>query len=194
MIICVYGAASEHIDSFYITEGERLGRELARRGHDLVYGGGATGLMGAVSRGVREGGRRVTGVVPSFFTNEEILNPFCDEMIRPATMRERKRIMEERADAFIVTPGGIGTYEEFYEILCATQLGQLNKPIALLNTLGFYDPTIRMLEYAIEKGFVHAECRVLYPAFSTPEEVLDYVENYQPIDLSSMKTIRKDNE
>ena len=86
-----------------------------------MYGAGATGMMGAVSRGVEEKGGTVTGVVPEFFTNEEVLNLDCTELIRTKTMRERKQIMEERSDAFIVTPGGIGTFEEFLEILTLKQ-------------------------------------------------------------------------
>lgn len=187
MNICIYGASSELIDRKYILAGEELGRLIAQRGHKLVYGAGGKGMMGAVSRGVKEAGGFVFGVVPEFFTNEEILNLECDEIVRTKTMRERKRIMEDSADAFIVTPGGIGTFEEFFEILTLKQLGRHNKPIAIFNVDGFYDTMLKMLEENIEKKFLREECRALYPAFDNAEELLIAMENYEPIDLTFMK-------
>lgn len=187
MRICVYGAASNTIDEFYIKEGEKLGRLLALRGHGLVYGAGATGLMGAVSRGVEGENGDVIGVVPEFFTNEEVLNLNCTTLVRTKTMRERKQIMEDYADAFIITPGGIGTFEEFFEILTLKQLNRHDKPIVILNTRGYYDPMIKMLEHSISEGFLKAQCRVMYPAFDTPEQVLEYVENYKSTELKGMK-------
>lgn len=187
MRICVYGAASNSIDSHFISEGECLGELLAQRGHSLVYGAGATGLMGAVSRGVQKQKGDVIGVVPEFFTDEEVLNFECSTLIRTKTMRERKQIMEDYGEAFIVTPGGIGTFEEFFEILTLKQLKQHNKPIVILNTDGYYDPMLKMMEYSVEKGFLNGNCRVMYPAFATPEEVIDYIENYKECDLGKLK-------
>ena len=189
MNICVYGAASDTINKAYIREGEKLGRLMAQRGHTLVYGAGATGLMGAVSRGMAEKNGYVIGIVPDFFTNEEILNFNCNKLIRTVDMRDRKEIMEKKAEAYIVTPGGIGTYDEFFEILTLKQLGRHNKPIALLNTKGFYNELLAMTDHAIKEGFLVEGCRALYPAFETPEEVLDYIENYQAMDLSHLKNI-----
>ena len=119
MRICVYGAASPTIDPHYIEEGERLGREMIKRGHSLVFGGGGNGMMGAAARGAKQENGYILGVVPKFFDEEEVekLCDFCNELVMPDTMRERKQIMEDNSDAFIVTPGGIGTYEEFFEIL-----------------------------------------------------------------------------
>ena len=119
MRICVYGAASPTIDPDYIRLTEIMGEELAKRGHSLVFGGGASGLMGAAARGVKKGGGAILGVIPKFFEAENIEAVYdeCDEMLTPDTMRERKQLMEDNADAFIITPGGIGTYEEFFEIL-----------------------------------------------------------------------------
>lgn len=187
MRICVYGAASSTVDSHFILEGERLGELIAQRGHSLVYGAGATGLMGAVSRGVQKYNGDVIGVVPEFFTDEEVLNFECNKLIRTKTMRERKQIMEDYASAFIITPGGIGTFEEFFEILTLKQLKQHNKPIVMLNTDGYYNPMLKMMEYSIEKGFLNEKCRVMYPAFASPEEVLDYIENYRESDLGRLK-------
>ncbi len=187
MKICVYGAASEEIDKKYIKAGEELGQKIAKRGHSLVYGAGATGMMGAVSRGVEMENGSVTGVVPDFFTNEEVLNIDCTKLIRTKTMRERKQIMEDLSDAFIVSPGGIGTFEEFLEVLTLKQLNRHNKPIVLFNVDGFYNCMISMLDEAINGHFINEECRAMYPAFESADEVLDYIENYEKIDLSKMK-------
>ena len=112
MNICVYGASSNDIDRSYIEETEYLGREIAKRGHTLVYGAGANGLMGAVARGVYEENGTIIGVTPSFFNVDGILFENVSELITTKTMRERKQIMEDKADAFIVTPGGIGTHAQ----------------------------------------------------------------------------------
>ena len=187
MKICVYGAASEEIDKKYILAGEDLGRKMAQSGHQLVYGAGALGMMGAVSRGMQQENGFVTGIVPTFFKNEELLNVNCTELIRTETMRQRKEKMEELADAFVITPGGIGTFDEFFEILTLKQLNRHNKPIVIFNIDGFYDSLLKMLDEAIEKKFLNIECKALYPAFNTAEEVLTYIEDYKPIDLTYMK-------
>ena len=187
MNICVYGAASNTIEKKYLDAGEELGRKIAERGHSLVYGAGATGMMGAVSRGVEEKNGLVTGVVPEFFTNEEVLNIDCTKLIRTKTMRERKQIMEDLSDAFIVSPGGIGTFEEFLEVLTLKQLNRHNKPIVLFNVNGFYNGMIEMLDEAIDGNFINKECKEMYPAFETADEILDYIENYKIMDLSEMK-------
>ena len=124
MRICVYGAASPTIDPEYIRQTEIMGAEMAKRGHNLVFGGGANGLMGAAARGVRSQGGHIIGVIPKFFDKEKIeaVYTVCDEIHMPETMRERKQMMEDYADAFIMVPGGIGTYEEFFEILTLKQL------------------------------------------------------------------------
>ena len=119
MKICVFGASSAHIDDKYIQVVEKLGEEMAKRGHSLVFGCGGTGLMGAAARGVKRGGGYIHGVVPTFFKQNgvEILFDECDKVTYTQTMRERKAIMEDDADAFIIVPGGVGTFEEFFEIV-----------------------------------------------------------------------------
>ena len=133
MNICVYGASSDAIDPRFLAAGEALGREMARRGHGLIFGGGGHGLMGAVARGMTQGGGSITGIAPRFFNVDGVLYDGCTEFLYTETMRERKALMESKADAFVMTPGGIGTYEEFFEILTLRQLGQhhrrqLDKP------------------------------------------------------------------
>ena len=127
---CVFGAASPTIDAEYIEKVEQLGKKMAERGHSLVFGGGGNGLMGAAARGVRRGGGSIVGVIPRFFEDEgvEAICDFCTELVFTETMRERKQIMEDRSDAFIVVPGGIGTFEEFFEILTLKQLCRHEAP------------------------------------------------------------------
>ena len=191
MTICVYGASSELIDNEYITTTEELGRKMADRGHSLVYGAGAQGLMGAVARGMYEKGGTIVGVAPSFFNVDGVLFENCTEMISTETMRQRKQIMEDRADCFVMTPGGIGTFEEFFEILTLKQLARHKKAIAVLNINGYYDTMEKMMQEAIAGKFMKPECSKLYKIFTDIDEMLDYLENYDEdfVDISRMKNI-----
>lgn len=178
MRICVYGAASPTIDPEYIEKVEQMGKYMADRGHSLVFGGGGNGLMGAAARGVRAGGGYIVGVIPKFFKEEKVeaICDFCDELIQPDTMRQRKQIMEDNADAFIVVPGGIGTFEEFFEILTLKQLCRHNKPIALYNLKGYYDELNAVMESAIGKNFIRDNCRELYKTTADLETLFAYIE------------------
>ena len=176
MNICVFGAASNSIDATYLSAGRALGRELARRGHTLVFGGGAGGLMGAVAVGVNEGGGKCVGVVPAFLDVDGALYEGCAELIRTETMRDRKQAREERSDAFVMTPGGIGTYEEFMEILTLRHLGRHEKAIAVLNTNGYFDDLNKLLQNAAAKGFLPEKDLRLYRCFDSPAALFDYLE------------------
>lgn len=193
MNICVYGASSKTIDKEYILHGEELGRKMAQRGHKLVFGAGASGLMGAVARGMKENGGYIVGVAPTFFNVDGVLFEDCDEMIPTETMRERKQIMEDKADAFVMTPGGIGTYEEFFEIFTLKQLNRHHKAICVLNTKGYYDGVIEVLKKTVEENFMTEENNTLYKVFDDVDEMLDYIENYKPfeVDITKMKSIGK---
>ncbi len=184
MNICVYGAASDKIDKKYIEEVEELGRVIAKRGHNLVFGAGGSGLMGAAARGVHENGGEITGVIPTFFLEQdvEIVFPHCDKVFYTKDMRDRKEKMEELADAFIMVPGGIGTFEEFFEILTAKQLEQHKKCIAVYDINGYFDELEKMMEHAINTHFVNDKCRDLYKLFTSKDELFDYIENYKGID------------
>ena len=179
MVICVYGAASSTIDEIYIKETEKLGQKIAKRGHSLVFGAGGTGLMGAVAKGVSDGGGHVKGVIPTFFTDAdvEIVAKDCDEVVYTATMRERKQEMEDSADAFIMVPGGIGTFEEFFEILTSKQLLQHNKPIAVFNINGYFDELQHMMKVAIKKEFIKEGVLTLYSFFDNVDDMLYFIEN-----------------
>ncbi len=178
MTICVYGASSDLIDKSYVELTEDLGRKMADRGHSLVYGAGAQGLMGAVARGMYEKGGTIIGVAPSFFNVDGVLFDNCTEMISTETMRQRKQIMEDRADCFVMVPGGIGTFEEFFEILTLKQLARHKKAIAVLNINGYYDTMEKMMQNAIDGKFMKAECSNLYKIFTDVDEMLDYLESY----------------
>ncbi len=182
MRICVYGAASPTIDPEYIRQTEIMGEEMAKRGHSLVFGGGASGLMGAAARGVKKGGGKILGVIPKFFEQEtvEAIYTGCDEMLKPDTMRERKQLMEDNADAFIITPGGIGTYEEFFEILTLKQLCRHNKPIAIFNIMGYYDSLNEVIQQAMQKNFIRENCNTLFKITDNPDELFAYIE--APVD------------
>ena len=189
MRICLFGAASPLIDNVFITTVEELGKEMVKRGHTLVFGGGANGLMGAAARGVRSAGGYMLGVIPKFFGEEyvEEVCDFCDELIETDTMRERKQIMEDNADAFIVTPGGIGTFEEFFEILTLKQLCRHNKPIVLYNIDGYYDEINKTIEAAIRKGFIREDCMKLFCVTDDVDELFKYIE--EPV--KEIKTIKE---
>ena len=200
MDICVFGASSSIIDKTYIEQVEELGRKMANRGHGLIYGAGASGLMGAAARGVYERQGKIVGVVPDFFETEDMgvdgrIFDKCTELIKTDSMRERKRIMEDMADAFIVVPGGIGTFEEFFEVFTLKQLERHNKAIVVLNINGYYDAMIKMLDTAVEHKFLRSACRLLYEVCDNVDDALDYIEKYKPqkINVFEMKNIENGN-
>ncbi len=181
MRICVYGAASPTIDDIYKEKVEHLGKVMVQRGHSLVFGGGGKGLMGAVANGVHSAKGHIIGVIPQFFLDEKIeaVCEFCDEMILTETMRERKQIMEDNADAFIIVPGGIGTYEEFFEILTLKQLCRHNKPIVIYNIEGYYNEIETAMNEAIRKNFIKDSCVELYEVTDELDKLFECVENTQ---------------
>lgn len=176
MNICVYGASSSVIAGVYIKPVEILGTKLADRGHTLIFGGGKHGLMGAAARGVKTGGGKIIGVVPEFLASSGVIYEECDEVIYTETMRERKAVMESKADAFVITPGGPGTLDEFFEILTLKQLGRHSKPIAVLNTCGYYDDLIKQLRSSVLKHFISPDNLKLFAVFDSQGKLLDYLE------------------
>ena len=189
MRICLYGAASPTIDPAYIQATEEFGKEMACRGHSLVFGGGGRGLMGAAARGIHAGGGHILGIIPRFFAEDDIesTSELCDDVLETDTMRQRKQLMEENADAFLMVPGGIGTYEEFFEILTAKQLCRHNKPIAIFNLMGYYEPLNRLMEEGIRQNFIKESVKELYIISDDPAELLRYMEGPQ----NAAKTIKE---
>jgi uncharacterized protein (TIGR00730 family) len=164
---------------------EELGALLAQRGITLVYGGGNVGLMGAMARSVHQHGGRVVGVIPHFMRTREIAYEAADELIVTKDLRERKAIMGERAEAFVALPGGFGTLEEILEVLTLRQLQTHQKPVAFLNTAGFFDPLLQMFERLYEHKFTKAEYRHCYHVAERPADVLDHFANHKPPPVTS---------
>jgi uncharacterized protein (TIGR00730 family) len=152
--VCVYCSSSEQIDSRYLGLAGDLGAALATAGYDLVSGGGRVSMMGAVARAARAGGAHTVGVIPTHLVPYEVADTDADELVEVETMRERKRIMDERADAFVALPGGIGTLEELFEVWTSRSLGMHAKPVLALDVDGFFDPLWDYLNSLRDKGFV----------------------------------------
>ncbi|PSQ96380.1 MAG: TIGR00730 family Rossman fold protein [Bacteroidetes bacterium SW_9_63_38] len=174
--ICVYCSSSDAIADVYPPVADALGRKIAQRGHTLVYGGGAVGLMGVLAHAAHEEGGAVTGVIPSKLQNREGIAYNADELIVTDTMRERKGIMFRQSDAFIVLPGGYGTLEEFMEVLTLKQLGYHDHPIVILNVDGFYDTLLSFFEELREGQFAREAITDLVHVVAAPDEALDRIE------------------
>lgn len=180
MNICVFGSSSELIDKTYLETAEQLGKTIAQKGHTTVFGAGKYGVMGAVARGAYAGNGPIIGVTPDFFIDMNVVYDKCTELIVTDTMRERKAIMEDRADAFIICAGGMGTFEEFFEVLTLKQLNCHEKPIIIYNVKGYYNPMLDMLQNAVDKEFMTDKCMQLYTIANTEQEVFEQLENYKP--------------
>lgn len=173
MDICVFGASSNDLAPAYYAAAQALGRAIAAGGHCLIFGGGAGGLMGACARGAAEMGGAITGIAPRFFDEPEILYKEHGQLIFTDTMAQRKQLMEEKADAYVVLPGGIGTFEEFFEVLTLKQLGRHNKPMVMLNTLGYFNSLVETLRKTAEAGFMSRRCLTLFTLCESPEEAVE---------------------
>lgn len=193
MVICVFGASGSELAQPYYDAAFQLGELLARRGHTMVFGGGRSGLMGASARGAAAQGGRLIGVAPKFFDEPGILCEDCTEMRFTETMSERKKLMEDLSDAFIVLPGGIGTFEEFFEVLTLKQLGRHAKAIAMLNTGGYYGALDAMMRHSVSERFTPAEGYAMYRMFDAPAAAVSYVETYEaePEDVWKTKIFRR---
>lgn len=176
--VCVFGSSSDAIDPIFLEESYKLGGALADAGYGLVFGAGRMGVMGASARGMHSKGGKVIGVLPKFMDKEGIPYTKSDEMILTDTMRERKCKMEELSNAFVTAAGGVGTYEEFFEILTLKQLRQHSKAMVILNTKGYYDEMLDLLKHTVEERFAKDTTLELYRVTSTVEETVDYLKNY----------------
>jgi cytokinin riboside 5'-monophosphate phosphoribohydrolase len=169
-LLCVYCASSDRLDPKFYAAAAELGRQMVLRGWGLVYGGGKTGLMGAVARAVKQNGGRVVGVIPEFMKVRELAYDEADELVTVITMRERKLLMETRAEAFVALPGGWGTLEEIMEILTLRQLDVVKKPCVFLNQDGFYDPLLQLFDRMLaDKFFKPSNMELFRVAQSVPD-------------------------
>lgn len=157
MKICLYGAGSTNIKQKYLDESYKLGQEIAKRGHTLVFGGGSTGVMGAVSRGAIDNNGKVIGIAPHWMEKFEGICKDCDEFIFTKTMDKRKNLFLKHSDAFIIAPGGIGTLDEFFEIIVLKKLKRHDKKIVIYNMFNYYDPMLEMIDFMIDEGVIRAK-------------------------------------
>jgi uncharacterized protein (TIGR00730 family) len=173
MQVCVYCAASNDLPDIYFAAARALGAGLAQRGWPLVYGGGSVGLMGALAEAVQAAGGTVIGIIPQALLDREVAYLRADELIVTTTLRERKRLMDEHADAFLALPGGFGTLEELLEIMTLRQLAYHDKPIAIVNIGGYFDALLAQFERIFSEGFAHDRYQGLYTVVGSIEEALD---------------------
>lgn len=177
--VCVFCASSEKIPSEYRAAARNLGRLMAENELTLVYGGTTIGLMGELARAVHEHGGRVKGVIPQLIFDKGIAYDQADELIITSDMRERKACMEQLSDAFIALPGGFGTLEELSEAITHKQLQYHNKPVVLINTLGFFDPLNAFFEQFFELQISKPFYRELYHFANSPQAALQYIREYK---------------
>lgn len=172
MDICVFSASSDRLDRAYFDLAYSLGQAIAKAGHRMVYGAGAGGLMGRSAQGVIDGGGELLGIAPRFFDEPGILIKEHGQLIFTDTMAERKEKMRELSQAFIALPGGIGTFEEFFETLTLKQLGRHEKPMILLDCRDYYGPFQALMEHTADEGFMSRACLELYERCQDPEQAV----------------------
>ncbi len=178
--ICIFGAGSENVDRAYMSEAYTLGKYLAQNGYGLVFGGGNTGLMGQAARGAHDNNApEIVGIAPEFMNAPGVLYKNCSRLILTDTMHERKQAMEAMADAFVILPGGMGTYEEFFEVLTHKTLGLHKKAIVLLNTSHYFDPVIHLMEETARQQFMTQDCLLAVQVANSPKQVIECLDNYE---------------
>ena len=181
----MFCASSADIDARYLEAARELGKRLAEGGWRCVNGGGAVGLMGAVTDGTLDADGEVTGVIPKFMVDNGWCYDRLEDVIITADMHQRKQMMSEMADAVIALPGGVGTLEELLETLTWRQLGLVKVPIIILNTLGYYDDLLAMLSHAIDEGFMKTNHARLWQVAATPEVAITLLEKPESVEFES---------
>lgn len=177
--ICVFCGSSPGVRPEYSTAARALGELLVQQGIELVYGGASVGLMGIVARTVQAGGGRVTGIIPRLLAEKEVALTSLDDLRIVDSMHERKALMAELSDGFIALPGGIGTIEEFVEVLTWAQLGIHTKPCGLLNSAGYYDRLLGFFDQMLAEGFIRPACRSTILVEQEPARLLDAMGSYR---------------
>lgn len=177
--ICVFCGSSDRISNSYHQSAVDMGHSIAAKGYSLVYGGGSTGLMGTLANAVLETGGRVIGVIPKAFDNSTLAHHGLSESHVVDTMHERKAKMVELADGFIALPGGFGTFDELFEVITYAQVGIHHCPIGLLNTDGYFEPCLRLIEHAENEGFIYVEHQELIVHSSDPMDLLQRLVEYR---------------
>jgi uncharacterized protein (TIGR00730 family) len=178
--VCVFCGSTPGHDPRYADAARRLARGLASRGIGVVFGGGSIGLMGVLADHALAAGAEVTGVIPHGLAARELAHRGVADMRVVPTMHARKALMAELAEGFVALPGGMGTFEELFEIVTWGQLGIHRKPIGVLNVAGYYDPLVALLGHAVAEGFVSAAGRDLVIVDDEPERLLDRMAAHEP--------------
>jgi uncharacterized protein (TIGR00730 family) len=180
MRLCVFCGSNAGQDPVYIETAQALGQALAANGIDLVYGGASVGLMGAVADAAMARGGHVIGVMPQALVDKEIAHRSLSDLRVVGSMHERKALMAELADGFIALPGGLGTFEELFEVWTWAQLGYHRKPCALLNAGGFYDKLTDFLDDVVERGFMKPIHRAMLIVEDEPTTLIEAIRAYEP--------------
>ncbi len=179
--VCVFCGSQPGVRPAYVAAARALGRRLAQQGSVTIYGGGHVGMMGALADAALAAGGRVVGVIPEHLMRPEVAHQNLDELLVVASMHERKRAMAERADAFVVLPGGYGTFEEMFEMVTWLQLELQAKPVGVLNVEGYFDHLLAFLRHGAAEGFIRAEHRDLLLVDVTPEALLERLARRAPV-------------
>ena len=177
--VCVFCGSSDDVAPEYLRVADAMGRAIARRGLTMIYGGGGTGLMGAVADGALAEGGQVVGILPRMFDSPVLRHGRLTDLRLVDSMHERKATMVELSHAFVALPGGFGTLEELFEVLTWAQIGLHQRPIGLLNTDDYYADLLRWMERAAAEGFIYPEHRQLYVWAGEPEPLLDGLAAYR---------------
>jgi len=183
--VCVFCASSANIDARYLEAARELGQLLAQGGWHCVNGGGAVGLMGAVTDGTLDAGGEVTGVIPKFMVDNGWCYDRLEDVVITADMHQRKQMMSEMASAVIALPGGVGTLEELLETLTWRQLGLVKVPVIILNTMGYYDALLAMLQHAITEGFMKPSHAQLWQVAATPAQAVAMLNDGAQVEFES---------
>ncbi len=178
--ICVFAGSSRGAREDYAQAAERLARELVTRGYGVVFGGGRVGMMGVLADATLAAGGEVIGVIPKALLEKEVAHGGLTELRVVASMHERKAMMAELSEGFIALPGGLGTLEEFFEVLTWAQLGLHPKPCGLLNVSGYYDRLLEFLDLTVEERFVKSQHRALVITSTSPTDLLERFATYRP--------------
>ncbi|MBD1380520.1 LOG family protein [Metabacillus arenae] len=178
--ICIFAGSNVGVREEYKMKARELGNYMAQNDFQLIYGGSKVGLMGEIANEVLSQGGKVTGIMPVGLFSGEIVHTELTELIEVNGMHERKAKMSELADAYIALPGGLGTFEELFEVLCWAQIGIHEKPIGLYNVRGYYDPLIQLVKFSIQEGFSNDSHLKLIGAASEPEELIKQMTSYAP--------------
>jgi uncharacterized protein (TIGR00730 family) len=187
--VTVFLSSAKRVDRVYFDAARALGSAIAKEGWAVVYGGNYIGCMASLADGAREMGGKVIGITPKLFVDENVADTLCDELIVTESMRHRKQMLEQRGDAFIALPGGLGTFEEFFEIVVGRQLQYHQKPVILLNIDDFYTPLLQMIDRGVEQHFIRETARKIITVATSVPHAIDLLKQADQVTPSGVSMI-----